>query len=319
MNSKGRSIHINIGKECLIDILFCVYMKFFFALLIFFLGGWFGCTALLVTDASFELVCENTFLTVLFDESTRQKNFSVAWRAGFVAIPFFFLIKWLSQKPQSLFQKAGVTFITLLSSAIVYAMVPGVYYSLYSPKKTSMDEVEALKMLFDTFLPATSNLIVVLPIAVVSCVIAAILVGGFYKKEITITTEMGSQTAIKLQKIPLFFVTALLALTLGLHVSKKSILDYMKGPPEPTEIEQPGAEKCCTAAYKALAHQGYVSTNGTMAVVISVEELCQSRCSMISDCLDECERVKNVCRTKPTEEENGTCRKNYDFCRLDCP
>ena len=296
MNTKGRSIDINIGKECLSEIFFCMYMKFFSAFLIFFVGGWLACTGLLVTDAPASDTTEMSFFQILFDEW--QKNATIGLSVLPLGILFFPIVDRFNKRKDNVSKTIGLISICIIFSILFYSLIPGSFYYLYPPQKTVGDTVKSLELLFETILPYPGNLLAVLPTAVLTCVASAVCVAQVYNRKVVA------------------LISALIVLVPGLHYAKSGVLERIKGPPEATDIDQEGAEECCESAYQELLMHGYLATNGTIAVIIAAEEICQSRCSTISNCMDVCEQQKDICRNN---SEDGNCRKNYDLCLRNCP
>ncbi len=276
--------------------IFYMYMKFFTAFLILFFGGWLACTGLLVTDAPASDTQDLSFFKVLFQEW--RKNTSIAFCVLPLGVLLFPGVYFLNKRQASASKTIGLVVLGVICSILFYALIPGSFYYLYPPQQRVTDPAKSIDLLFKTILPYPGNLLAVLPTSILACVASSMCVTQAFGKKM------------------LVLLGALIMTVPALHVAKVPALAYLKGPPEPTDIEQEGSEECCAAAYKELLLHGYLATSGMIAVVIQTEEICQSKCTAISDCMDACEQQKKVCRA---DNEDGICRKNYDLCLFNCP
>ena len=92
-----------------------------------------------------------------------------------------------------------------------------------------------------------------------------------------------------------------------------AILIWSHRPPEKSAPVMSGRDQeCCRQAYKA-----FITKVGVSYAIFESERFCDTSCSNVSACLQECKAMRETCvSVKPSED---SCKQSYRNCVLACP
>ena len=95
---------------------------------------------------------------------------------------------------------------------------------------------------------------------------------------------------------------------------------WMSLQPKPVEIQSldtvnETSRTCCGQIFKALLDKQYNTKNGLIATLIRTEQICESSCPMLSECVQACRNRIKACKEA---EDKETCRKRNTECLYSC-